>query len=507
MLYNKSISIYEDKKIVYSNLPPYNPNIEYPEYPFVGKNYIDINNHVYNAVRESLHLLNLDSSNWGSLKWNPFRDIIKAGNSVVIKPNAVFDINFKSDESIFASITHGSILRPVIDYTYKSLDGSGKIIIADSPLMHSNFDNWMKLTGINSIIDLYKKEFGFHIDVFDLRKEIAPWDVKNNFAPSNLRHINNGDPDGYLDIDIGNNSEFACLNEHDIQLFYGSDYNRNKTIKHHLNNHHIYNVSKTFLNADTIISVPKLKVHSKVGVTLNIKGMVGTQGDKNYIPHHKIGPASLGGDEYPDLGFIQNSLNMYRSWLICNILSKENKICDYVYKPLNIIHTISQSVYDKFEKIRFGDNYIGNITGGSWYGNDTTWRTALDLTHTILYSDKNGKLCDTPQRNFFSIIDGIIGGERDGPLSPTCKYCGVIIAGFNPLFVDTAAARLMGFDPSKIRMLHEGWLKSWLSMTKSTPNELFIKSNNSNYELLFSNTKNKYLNYLPPKGWIGHIEI
>lgn len=83
---------------------------------------------------------------------------------------------------------------------------------------------------------------------------------------------------------------------------------------------------------------------------------------------------------------------------------------------------------------------------GNWYGNDIAWRMVSDLMKTILYVDKKGMLRNNPQRKVFSIIDGIIGGENNGPLTPDEKKGGIVISGFNLLAVDIVGARLMGFD-------------------------------------------------------------
>lgn len=52
------------------------------------------------------------------------------------------------------------------------------------------------------------------------------------------------------------------------------------------------------LASDVIISVPKLKVHRKVGTTLNFKNMVGINTDKNHLAHYRIGAPAQGGDEF-----------------------------------------------------------------------------------------------------------------------------------------------------------------------------------------------------------------
>ena len=98
-----------------------------------------------------------------------------------------------------------------------------------------------------------------------------------------------GDTRGYCEINLGKLSYFKDSNKREIQRLVRSEEDNRKTIKKHINGCHKYLVSKTVLDSNVIVSIPKLKVHKKVGVTLNIKGFVRTQGDKNYIPHYKSG--------------------------------------------------------------------------------------------------------------------------------------------------------------------------------------------------------------------------
>ncbi|MCX7773852.1 MAG: DUF362 domain-containing protein [Clostridia bacterium] len=50
----------------------------------------------------------------------------------------------------------------------------------------------------------------------------------------------------------------------------------------------------------------------------------------------------------------------------------------------------------------------------------------------------------------FNVIDGIVGGEGNGPLNNTPVKSNVIIAGSDPVAVDTVALTFMGFDVSKV---------------------------------------------------------
>ncbi|MEI7905186.1 MAG: hypothetical protein WCI43_07215, partial [Candidatus Firestonebacteria bacterium] len=80
---------------------------------------------------------------------------------------------------------------------------------------------------------------------------------------------------------------------------------------------------------------------------------------------------------------------------------------------------------------------------GAWEGNDTAWRTAADLYLCML----------NKTRKFFSVIDGVLAGEKDGPFLTDTKYAGALLASTNLLAADYAAARLMGLKTEKIKYL------------------------------------------------------
>jgi uncharacterized protein (DUF362 family) len=60
----------------------------------------------------------------------------------------------------------------------------------------------------------------------------------------------------------------------------------------------------------------------------------------------------------------------------------------------------------------------------------------------------------------FSIVDGIIGMEGDGPIMGDAKKAGVLVMGRDFTSVDATATRVMQLDPTKIGYLKEasGWL-------------------------------------------------
>ncbi len=56
-------------------------------------------------------------------------------------------------------------------------------------------------------------------------------------------------------------------------------------------------------------------------------------------------------------------------------------------------------------------------------------------------------------RPHFSIVDGIVGMEGDGPIMGAPHHAGVLVMGRNLPAVDATSARIMGIDPAKLRYM------------------------------------------------------
>lgn len=93
-------------------------------------------------------------------------------------------------------------------------------------------------------------------------------------------------------------------------------------------------------------------------------------------------------------------------------------------------------------------NMFGAIPGSvyGWPKNVLHW---AGIEESIL--DINAALT-IPQ---FSIVDGIVGMEGNGPLQGQPKRSGVLVFGSDPVAVDATAARLMRIEPRKIRYLEQ----------------------------------------------------
>ena len=141
---------------------------------------------------------------------------------------------------------------------------------------------------------------------------------------------------------------------------------------------------------------------------------------------------------------------------------------------------------------------------GSWYGNDTIPRTITDLNKIVLYADKKGRLKDKIQRKMFIIVDGIIAGEKEGPVEPSPKKCGLLVAGYNSVAVDLVCSRIMGFDYEKIPTFKYALNVKKYRIFDGSLNDIEILSAKCKS---FTDVYDVFnCAFIPASGWREHIE-
>lgn len=465
----EKVAVVRTQEACYPNAP-FNPPLIYPEYPFTSGT-IDKRNYVYEAIRKIFYLLGMDKDNYGEKDWNPLGDIVKPGDHVVIKPNFVTHCHHTdSTIGLDCIITNGSIIRTVIDYIFIATGNEGKITIADSPIDKANF---MELISKNGLIDVrnFLDKNNCKIGIINLMTV-----EKKNFGPDFINHRElSGDPNGYTVIDLGRDSEFNDISKfHD--LFRAGDLyskDRLQAALHHTENKNEYSISKTVLDADVMINLPKLKTHRMAGVTLSLKAMVGITNEKYWLPHYRMGCPPQGDEtpiEYPSK--IQRRIELQRKII-------DTGLAFWVTQAVKILDSlhIKGKIFDFFDiakDMHGNEKCRRNIFSGGWYGNDTLWRNVIDLNKIIFYADKEGNMKKQRQRKYFSLIDGIIAGEGNGPLNPTPKKSGLLIGGKDPTAVDYAATKMMGIDPHKIKLLTEALKMKDKNFGISSPDEMEI---------------------------------
>lgn len=435
---------------IYNDEPPFHPAESWPETPFPERSARP--NPAYGMLRRALIDLGMDRARVGTAGWNPLGELIRPGNTVVLKPNFVISRNAGTGP-IDAVVTHPSVLRAVLDYAFIALEGRGRLIIADTPQMDCHWDELMCFERLEAVQEFYRTRFGFEVELIDLRWFFVADPDQAAYA-SNRRELP-GDPAGTLVVDLGQRSEFIGLGDSE-ERYYGADYNRRETIALHSGGRHEYHLSQTIYSADVVISVPKMKVHKKVGVTLNLKGLVGTVTNKNCLIHYRVGTPSQGGDQLPngrpatDLGIVR-----IQRWLMDRTLSKQTRAGDAIYATALWLY---RRLIKPFRGVS-ADTVLRD--GGNWSGNDSAWRMTADLAKLFFFANRKGDLDQRPARRMFCVVDGIIGGEVNGPLSPDPVRAGCLVAGENPFAVDMVTTRLMGFDFAKIRQFDILGLATW----------------------------------------------
>ncbi len=489
MKHENYVGIVKTGTVSYPQQAPFHPSERFPEYRF--REISREPNEVYAGVRELFQTLLLDREHYGLKEWNPLGEIISPGDQVVIKPNFVMDRHYTGGD-YQSVVTHGSVIRAVMDYVAIAMQCEGQIIIADAPMLNNDFNRIVQCTGLEEVIDFYSQQ-GLTVGLYDLRVE----NVEMQDGLIVRRFKLPGDPAGYAAINLASDSQFAGI-AHLHKRYRGSDYDSHETAKHHNDKANEYLLSKTVLNADVFINMPKLKTHKKIGVTLNLKNLIGINGDKNWIPHYRVGSPKQNGDEYATANALRHMESLLKDRFketAFALAESESKVGLYVARKLR-----------GFQKAIVENTSLTKIRAGGWYGNDTIWRSVLDLNKILLYADANGKMHETQQRKFFSIIDGIIGGEGDGPVITKAKPCGALVGGFNPLAVDICTTRLMGFDYHKFAQFANALkLKKYPLMT-CTPDEIVCMSNYQAWRDVLQK-QDDLLHFEPAPGWMGNIEI
>lgn len=406
------------------------------------------------------------------LRWE---DLVRPGERVVLKPNFIRESHTHRPDEWEQIITHGTVIAAVARAVAQAMNGRGVITIADAPQTDSRFDRICELTGLAALRAELARDFpGVTLEVLDLRREC--WRTERGVIVDRRKLPE--DPRGYTLVNLGEHSWFRDK----PGRFYGADYDTAFTAQHHSGGRHEYLISRSVMDADVFINLPKLKTHKKVGLTLSLKNLVGINGDKNYLPHFCIGTPAEGGDEFPhsDAGAKVQS----RLISAFKAAARRSGAAARFWAPLA----------KKLGAKVFGDtNEV--VRSGNWHGNDTTWRMTLDLNKVLLHFDGAARRRARPLR-YLTIIDGIIAGEGNGPMEADAKPCGVLVGGTNPVAADFVVARLVGFDWQKLPSIREGFRQDELPLIGCRPEDIQVVPE-----------WGETFRFRPHFGWVGHVEL
>ncbi|MDH4099350.1 MAG: DUF362 domain-containing protein [Nitrospirota bacterium] len=443
-------------------------------------------NVIYELARQNFILLGMDRDNYSSAQWNPLGELIQPGQHVVIKPNLVRHIHMGGGD-LQAVITHPSMVRCMIDYAALALRGTGRITVGDAPVQSADFAQLVAKCHLREICDAASNTWNMPIELVDFR--LWSSEVESGHRIVKGKQLS-GDPRGYIPVNLGDRSLLAPLGE-GYARFKVTSYDCKEMQLHHNETTHEYLIPRTVLEADAVINLPKLKTHRKVGLTAALKNLVGINGHKDWLPHHREGSLKEGGDEYPNpsrLKRLQNDL----------IAKLDRAPCGHGGAAVQLANRVVARLIRQFAE----DTYLE----GSWYGNNTLWRTVLDLNRVLIYADKEGKIKDTPQRRCFTMVDAMVAGEGEGPMEPDSRKCGFLAAGVNPVAIDAVLATVVGFDYRKVPIIARAFDLSELPLTNFLAADIVVASNDRQLDQLKVGYKCDLFRFTPSSGWKGHIE-
>ncbi len=481
----ENVVVIKSNNYSYSKISPFRPSVKYPEYPWAELANED--NNVYEMVREGFYLSGYDKNNYGTSSWNPLSKFIKAGDTVLIKPNMVMDENHIKENGTECLYTNPSVVAPVVDYVCIALKGKGKIVIGDAPMQECDFERLQQTSGYDRLLDYYRTKLlksDIKIELQDFRGLISE-------RVNGINHSHEVEVDSVI-VDLGENSEFYNESEKTYNDIRITNYDPSLLKKHHNAERNEYCINRNVLSADVIINMPKPKTHRKAGVTISMKNLVGINCRKEYLPHHTNGAKCEGGDEYLNKSicnrlldslldrknYLQQTKKDYRSaWLL-------NKICSAISK-ISIL--VSKNQFHE----------------GNWYGNDTISKTIVDLNKILFYADKTGKMQNRPQRTYLVVADMIVSGEKEGPVAPSPKNVGMIAIGEDPVCFDEAIGALMGAKLDYINTLkHARNPKGTFQITGENSRAYFISNDKTlNGKTVDSLKKEDFLYFIPTSGW------
>jgi len=431
------------------------------------------------AVRELLFTAGLDMRRFSSGGWNPLGDLIREGDRVLIKPNWVHHEN-ASGAGLDCLVTHSTILEAVLEYA--ALARPSSIVVGDAPIQSCDFTLLRRRTGLDAVLARARRR-GIPVDFRDFRL-IAMHGRSGPTIPTGRN------PDQYVRFDLGAASFLDPVSGGSTR-FRVTMYDPRAIESTHGMARHQYLIAREAMDADVVINLPKLKTHRKACITGALKNMVGINGHKSYLPHHRKGGSDAGGDCYPGRGRLKAFLE--------ELLDRGNGSSGWYTRRL--YQAVASST------IRAGKKVAGSSFDleGSWHGNDTVWRMALDLQRILHYGRTDGTLDLSQRRMVVNLTDALVAGEGEGPLAPVPAGARFLTLGMNAAATEWVNATLVGLDPGRIPLIRAAFSNGPLALASFPPEQIVVRLGDLSLSPEEAARENG-CRVRPPAGWAGCCE-
>lgn len=390
------------------------------------------------------------SLGWADDQRGPLANIVTPGSRVLIKPNFVLHRN-QGPWGMEPMVTHQSLVKAAVAAALRA--GAAEVLVGDAPIQSCDFDQLLTATELGEWSAVLQKSEPRFKGIRDFRRTKCEYVNGVRMAEEDLLP-----EDQFLLFDLQHDSLLEPITDGN-EAFRVTCYDPRLMAVTHAPGRHRYLVAKDVMDADVVINLPKLKTHKKAGITCALKNLIGINGNKEYLPHHRLGGQKSGGDCYPGGSPVKRALEYVLDQQNTAASLTAGKVWHQVGTQLNrVLHLM-------------GDN-LG--IEGSWSGNDTIWRTGLDLNRILLYGTAQGTMGDAPQRRVVHLVDAVVAGQGDGPLAPQPLPMGLILAGSNAAAVDWVGARLLGYDPQRVPIVREAFSSFKWPLTSFATGEVML---------------------------------
>lgn len=432
------------------------------------------------AVRQTLHLLDLDAANYGTPRWNPLGGCARPGARIVLKPNFVLHFN-QGGYGLECLVTHPSVIEAILEYV--ALAKPSSVVLGDAPVQGCDFGKLREALGLDSLVDKFRRR-GLPLELIDFRRTVMAGRRPGAERAEGVRSVGN-----FVLFDIGGESLLEPIAS-DSARFRVTMYNPELLGENHSAGRHRYLIAREIMEADLVINLPKLKTHKKAGVTGALKNLIGINGNKEFLPHHRKGGSNTGGDCYDGGSPLK--------------LAAEHLYDFANRRPPGRLPAFTARVGEALGRCAalFGSD--DNLEG-AWHGNDTIWRTCLDLQRILRFGDPSGRMSESSQRIVFSLTDAIVGGQGEGPLANHPMLSGFLTASFNTAAAEWVNTRLMGFDPARIPLVREAFGRFRYPLAAFAPDAIRVRLEGR--EIGAADVVPFETPFEPASGWRGHCEL
>ena len=407
----------------------------------------------------------------------PLSDIIAPGAVVLLKPNWVNHRNLGQDGND-CLLTHPAFILAALREVAAARPG--RVILGDAPIQDCSFSSLLPPHWEGR----FAEAVACPLEVVDFRRVRFAGEKLEDSIVSDARP-----EERYILFDLASDSLLEPITTKRSR-FRVTKYDPRALARTHHRGRHQYVLCREAFEADVVLSLPKLKAHKKAGLTGALKNVVGLNGNKDFLPHHRVGGSWFGGDCYPGGSPVKRAV-------------------EYCFDRAN--RCIGTPAYARWirliTRLRRLHEHGGDVQlEGGWHGNDTVWRMVLDLNRLLRYGQSDGALAAVPQRRVFSLTDAIVAGEGEGPLSPSPRVLGAVTFAASSPFADLVHAGLMHFDWRRIPLVREAFAAMRLSLASDPPESCGVRVGTR--LMAPEEVAAEYgQDFVPSRGWRAWIEL